>query len=226
MQAGLTMSSEDTDQVTAIGPERKTRSAYERLRELPAVMSSLHLVVGGEIDEKAASVMLNRWSRAGMIEPVGPRTGYYYNLVRDPAGAGRHLADALLAVHPSAVAIGATVLHDDGVTTQIPRVLQVAVPKARSHRQVDGVQLCDRPAAWYQAVRPFLRCSSGLPSLTPELAIADGYRHADSWRPDPDDIEIEMLDVDKLEAGLGALGMSREDLPDEFFGAPGRGWRR
>lgn len=178
---------------------------YERLRSLPAVFALHDLRPGLPVGSLAAGapgltdgaerVALARWAARGMVRPAGPKLGRYYNLVADPRGADANLGAVLLAEFRSVVVVGATALSDAHWTTQIPQVLTVAVPRARTLPRVDGAEIYGRPPEWFAAVRGAVRAAErgrfGLASLPPEMALADALRHGDSLHGlAPDDIEI------------------------------------
>lgn len=117
-------------------PERLNQSALERLRAGPVVFNvnqaTRYLGAG---DNDMASVYLARWKKRGMVQNTGSRSGVYFNLVANPKATEEHLVDALLSAFPSAVLIGASVLHDAGWTTQIPSKLQIACLAERDGRR-------------------------------------------------------------------------------------------
>lgn len=141
-----------------------------------------------------ARLQASLWARAGMLKPAGPRTGIYYNLVRDNRGAEAHLGALLVRQYATPVIIGASALHHHGWTTQMPRVLEVAVPVTRRRRrflQIDGAIVVPRPLSWYRKIAGHLSDGSyGLRVLDPQYALADAYRYKDVWVPDPDDIDL------------------------------------
>lgn len=195
---------------------------YERLRALPPVFSLHDLRLGPPQGSRGAGapgltngaerVALARWTARDMVRPAGPRLGRYYNLVADPRGPDVHLGTVLTAEFGSVVLIGATVLADSHWTTQIPHLLTVAVPMARSIPQIEGALIYGRPPEWFSAVRSSVRAGDrgrfALPSLTPEFALADALRHGDSLHGlAPDDIEVPDPDerAEDLMNALSAL---------------------
>lgn len=166
------------------------------LRKLPAVFSTTDYRRLTESTENAARVALTRLAQREMIKPTGPRAAQFYNLVADPRADQNHVLQAVRALYPSAVLVGATVLHAHGWTTQIPYVQDVAVFKRRSHKTFGGVNLVMRPRAWYVALAngtDLLRAESSpfaIDSVTPAFALADARRFGDTWLPDPDDLDI------------------------------------
>ncbi len=189
------------------------RRSYDVLRELPPVFSlrEMELLTGQAYP--VCRLALHRWRRRGWIKDLGPRTGVYFNLLKDPKAWGNYLPDALRKLFPGAVVIGPSVLHDHGWTTQIPQLLHVAVPARRSLPQLHGVHLVGRPRRWYRQVAPYLQPgSSGLPELPPAMALADCLRYRDSWVPDADDLELGEMSAQELATAARWLGTSPEAM--------------
>lgn len=155
-------------------------SAQKRLLELPPVFNSVDLSTQfGPAALASARVVLTRWVRDGLIQPVTARAGVFLNLVKlraaasgavfdgtaedlqhqDPAVWRPWLESAVARAFPSSVRIGTGVLHEAGWITQIPRYLSVAVARdssgarARPHAGIaEHLRLVPRPASWYAAV--------------------------------------------------------------------------
>jgi hypothetical protein len=155
------------------------RGAFERLRAWPAIFNVNQAArYLGTPDNDSASVYLARWKKRRMIQSTGPRSGVYFNLVADPHAAQDKLVDALLLAFPSAVLIGASVLHSAGWTTQIPSKLQVACLGARDGRRSvplwDEVAFFTRPKTWYGRLHSQIsrdRSAGVLPALSPAAAL-------------------------------------------------------
>ena len=178
-------------------PERPNQSAFDRLRAWPVVFNvnqaTRYLGAG---DNDMASVYLARWKKSGMVQSTGPRSGVYFNLVANPKAAEEHLVDALLFAFSSAVLIGASVLHDAGWTTQIPKKLQIACLAEREGRRTvpvwDQVEFFLRPRGWYQQFHgQMLRGENygALASLTPAAALVDAV---DDEAPEQDLRVVEL----------------------------------
>jgi len=126
--------------------------------------------------------------------------------------------DALLKAHPSAVLVGASVLHGVGWITQIPQRVTVAVlSQARYVVDINGVDIVGRPHSWYAAIHGRLSdddnlAAYGLPALTPALALADAYAFRDRWIPDPDDLYLDDADLVEIAEACRILGVPVPDL--------------
>lgn len=199
--------------------------AFERLRAWPAVFNVNQAArFLGTPDNDLASVYLARWKKRGMVQSTGPRSGVYFNLVANPHAAQDHLVDALLHAFPSAVMIGASVLHSAGWTTQIPSKLQVACLGAREGRRSvpvwDEVAFYTRPKGWYEQLHSQIsrdRRAAVLPALLPAAALADAcstgsYKDAGEWRPDADDLDIPPECHDEVREAWLAAGLPEDEL--------------
>lgn len=192
-------------------------SGIDRLRRLPEVFTLSAMASVGSMSRKMATVYLSRWTAAGLVEASGPRSGVYFNLIRNPEISGEMRLKALLATYPSAILAGETVLHNAGWTTQIPRQTSVAVISRRSYAQLNGFEVSGRPRSWFMKVHPWLLKPEeaefptyGLRSLPPAFALADLYGTKGAWHPDPDDLDIE---DDQMEAVAEAARILDVDLP-------------
>ncbi len=210
-------------------------AAFERLLALPDLLTLNTFVRATGMSRPSAKVTLSRWASRGLVESAGPRTGIYFNRVRDRDGQRASAVAALLLRYPSATLCGASVLHAHGWTTQIPRELHVAVEQRRSYAQIHGVVLHPRPLQWFRdmhaaqamvspeftgasgsssaaASAPGPGASSyGLRSLLPAWALADAYADDSgrSWHPDEDDLDIpEEAQLDATQA-CQAMGIDR-----------------
>ena len=171
--------------------QRRT-SAIERLRALPPVFrgSDLSLHFGWSTHE--AGEYLHRWKQRDLVKPTGPRAGVYFNLISETSAPQTHLEEAIITLFPSAVVVGASVLHEAGWITQIPRLLDVAVLRRRTFPAVKGVVLHPRNIFWYRLVHSRLERTEarGVPRLDPAFALADALKYRDGWVPEPDDVDF------------------------------------
>jgi len=177
-------------------PQRRV-SAHERLESLPEVFtfSTLTRVIGG--DKKKSTVYVNRWKKSGLIKPLGPRVGIYYNLVKNPRADKDKSLYAIKLLFPEAVLSGVTVLHNDAVTTQVPYNIDINILTRRSVPKVEGFLIHCRPKTWFHQFRDLLEPFVPLMKMKPEFALADAWKYG-IWRPDPDDIDFDELNVDLL----------------------------
>ena len=213
------------------------QSPFQRLKSVPAVFDLADLRTSG-LRSGAERNALTRWSADNMVTPAGPRLGLYYNLVRDPRGADAHLGSVVTRVHDNAVVIGACSLKEHDWTTQIPRLLTIAVPIKRTVPKITGVQVYHRPVEWFTAIREDLQHAArgpfGLPMLSAPMALADALLHKDALHHlAPDDIEIpEDVGADPVIDACSWLGVGADSYgpylsasglqPSLCFG-PGRG---
>jgi len=171
---------------------QRRASAIERLRALPPVFrgSDLSLRFGWSTHE--AGEYLRRWKQRDLVQPAGPRAGVYFNLISETSAPETHLEEAIATLFPSAVVVGASVLHEAGWTTQIPRQSDVAVLRRRTFPALKGIVLHPRSIFWYRLVHSRLERTQGqgVPRLDPAFALADALKYRDGWVPEPDDIEF------------------------------------
>lgn len=113
---------------------------------------------------------------------------------------------AILTIAPEAIRMGPSVLHDEGWTTQIPRVHFLAVLAGRPENDFPvRVSLHERPEWWFRVMRPYWHRAYfddgqpvGVPRLHPAAALADMVwaGKGDGCWLDPDDIEDGMIEDD------------------------------
>lgn len=181
--------------------------ARERLLDLPDVfdLRDVSLLTGWS--SNAVYVNCHRWVKQGLISPVGPRAATYYNLVVDPKGPEKLIGKALKLMMPSAVVVGGSSVAWAGWTTQMPRILEVVVPKTEQNKAfpvVNGARIAMRGKVWYKRMGlggaiekdgPF-----GLHVLKPDAAIVDAANYRDVMKEmDVDDINFPSdYDAQKL----------------------------
>lgn len=201
-------------------------SLIDHLQKLPDVFDLRLFCLTTGIERDSAKVMMSRWAQRGHIELAGPKAGIYFKRLGSNMEPGQQIAAAVCHLYPEAVLCGASVLHRNGWTTQIPHALHVAVPTRPSLTQLHGVVLFERPHKWFTNMfrhkglePPLLDTSlndpfSRLRILKPAWALED-MRHAqDGWIPDEDD-----LDLPESEKALAELDRAKAFL-DHIYGWP------
>ena len=194
--------------------------AHRRLRTLPEVFTTATLAAQLNGDTKAASVYLARWRREGLIAPLGPRAGVHFNLVRDPDAETNYRAEAIAYVLPGAVVAGASALHAAGWITQIPAALEIMVPGRASTPEIHGVISDTRPVTWFILARQHLQRPGPLPLLAPSFALAD-LCGSGGWCPDPDDLEWDLVDEERLRAAFSELDVPLPEAWDAELSGQG-----
>ena len=196
---------------------QRRASAIERLRALPPVFrgSDLSLRFGWSTHE--AGEYLRRWKGRDLVKPTGPRAGVYFNLIAETSAPETHLGEAIAMLFPSALVVGASVLHAAGWITQIPRQLDVAVLRRRTFPALKGVVLHPRSIFWYRLVHSRLERAEGqvVPRLDPAFALADALKYRDGWVPEPDDVEF--TEAEDAERFLRACKTLRVALDPEWL---------
>lgn len=202
----------------------RRRSAVDVLRGLPEVfdLSTLSRMAG--LERGMAKKYVSRWAKAELVATAGPRVGIYFNLVRAPDAARTRKVDALRMAYPSAVLVGASVLHAAGWTTQIPARLTVAVATRRSLAALDGFDVSGRTRAWYAVAHADLVAGKdyatyGLRALSPAMALADLHARPRDWRPDPDDLDLDDAAWGEVRQAFAALGVEEPGWLADMPGA-------
>ena len=177
-------------------------SLIEHLQKLPDVFDLRLFCLTTGIAPESAKVMVSRWAQRGHIELAGPKTGIYFKRLGSNMEPGQQIAAAVWHLYPGAALCGASVLHRNGWTTQIPRSLHIAVQARPSLVQLHGVTLFARTHDWFAGVykqkgfEPCLRGTSNstpfsrLRILKPTWALEDMRHVHDGWMPDEDDLEL------------------------------------
>jgi hypothetical protein len=186
-------------------------SAFERLRDLPALFRGGDLTRRFEWSSKSASQYLYLWKRRGLVEAFGGHSDIYANLL-----ASRHpdWARALTMAMPSAVLIGIEVMRRAGWTTQMPQRPSVAVKAGYAAFKTDHFDVVTRSPRWFDQVAPGILGESPeeLRTLRPAWALADQLKDG-GWEQgglSPDDIEwsqINKADERDWRAACAALGL-------------------
>ncbi|AQT06577.1 hypothetical protein [Acetobacter persici] len=169
---------------------RKTVSATERLKQLPAFFRGSDLTMRFGWDSRLASQYLHAWKSRGLIEGLGGHSDVYANTLFYP-----HIdwSRATLMAMPTAICIGIEPLRMAGWTTQIQQRPDIAVHQRRPHYKIAPYNVFPMPAVWMREV------SDGL-SIPPERGMMPALRPA--WA---------LADMVKRE-GWGGCGLDADDL--------------
>lgn len=150
-------------------------SSVSRLRQLPPVFRHGNLLLQQGASQNSVKVMLSRWATAGLVEPLGGRSGIYFNLIADSSGPETRFSEAIQLRFPEAIVCGPSVLHQEGWITQIPQSIHIAVLKQESQPNIRGIELHERAKDWFIAVQEGIveHGLYGMPSLKPAWAMED-----------------------------------------------------
>lgn len=179
-----------------LAPAQRT-SVIDHLQAMPDVFDlGLFLLTTG-VSRGSAKVMISRWASKGYVELAGPKAGLYFKRLGATMDRSQQIEAGVLHLYASATTCGATVLHQAGWTTQIPRELHVAIEERPSVVQISGVKLYQRPLSWFRTVHdqkgfevePHASIHS-MRRLRPHWALADMMTFRDGWVPDEDDLDI------------------------------------
>lgn len=194
--------------------QEKNLKLEDYLKELPSVFSytEFHKFFN-EKSKEYQQLLMNRMKKKGLIEPVGQRTGLYFNKFRFPDGKDE--IKALYYIYPEAVLTGAYVLLENSWTTQIPKTKDVIVLKDKSYPKIFGYDILPRNKSWYKKMLNFIsKDENGVHSFKPEAVLIDLLKYRDSWIPDPDDLDLNKKQKLKL---IEASHNLNYEIPDEYF---------
>ena len=202
--------------------DRQYTSATQRLSTLPEVFTGSDLTIVFGWKSAVASTYLALWRKAGLVKSLGGRSDVHMNLVQN---RGVNPEQALRRAYPRAIKVGVDVLRQAGWTTQIPSVVDVAIPKASGLHAVEGFHLRHRSDKWFEAVSSGVqKVTLGIDQLQPTWALADMLARAqdrrvqEAWLLDPDDLDLDAVFEDKsLPQAMAALGVAVHG-PEDYEG--------
>ncbi len=192
-------------------------SAFERLRDLPAIFRGGDLTRRFGWTSKSASQYLYLWKRRRLVQAFGGHSDVYANLLasRAPDWDG-----ALLMAMPSAVLIGIEALRRAGWTTQVTRRPSVAVKAGHAVFKTEHFEVVTRAPRWFDRTARGIAgdAREGLRALRPAWALADQLKE-EGWGGglSPDDVEwseVSRADERDWRAACKALGLPKTALRD------------
>ena len=210
--------------------------AYDRLSQLPAIITMGDLITQLEMDHEAAKSFIKRCLSRNLISHFCVAKGVYYNLVADrdgPARRGKEAFDKLLG-RPTLI-IGGSAIYIGSWTTQIHRLTTVCTSISRTKRtvpSVKGYQLVPRSLAWFNVLSEAVKrefdddtarrkstaeiSDDNIFVVPPEYALADMllFRHNKSYAefnqpivpPDELDHDLTQKDLEKVRIAIKELG--------------------
>ncbi|KKN90428.1 hypothetical protein LCGC14_0227970 [marine sediment metagenome] len=188
------------------------KSAIERLRELPDVFTLNTAAALLKLEPGNASTYIARWKESGLVSSLGPRTGVHFNLLKNPLADKELRMEAIAYLFPGAVIGGVSAVHAAGWTTQFPRQTEIMIPKRRSFPAVEDAAISMRPLPWMRAAKNWVSQEGVVPWLNPAFALADCIDQ-NIWRPDPDDIEWDEVNVADLRLAFHQFSL---EMPEEW----------
>jgi len=188
------------------------KSAFDRLQELPEVFTLNTTAALLSCETGNASTYIARWKESGLVTSLGPRTGIHFNLLKNPSADKEYRMKAIAMLFPGAVIGGVSAVHAAGWTTQFPRQTEIMIPKRRSFPAVDDALITMRPLPWIRNARNWISSPGPVPWLNPAFALADCVQQ-ENWRPDPDDIEWDEVNVSDLRRAFHQL---RVQIPEAW----------
>lgn len=186
---------------------------------LADIQAAAEAATGSPVGKRAARSAAAAWEADGSLRHVGGTL--WLNGVCRPRG---RLEDALVAKRPGAVSSLHSVLGSCGAHNN-PSVMAFAVepsdgpaaPAKVVSTALGDMRLLGLPPAFFEAP-PGERWTSettSFPSFVPEKALLDwiylgGQAAARQPGPNPGDVDLHMIDLDKAGAWAGRLGLSVE----------------
>ena len=165
-------------------------SAFERLRDLPALFRGGDLTRRFGWTSKTASQYLYLWKRRGLVQSLGEHSDVHANLPTDrhPGWEG-----AVVMAMPSAVLVGIEALRRAGWTTQLVQRPTIALKAGHPLFKTEHFEIVARDPRWFEQVAPGIDGSpdEALRTLRPAWALAD-LLHCAGWEHcgvSPDDID-------------------------------------
>lgn len=182
-------------------------NVHDRLEFLPAIFDLKLFSLTTGLGENSAKVMLSRWAKRGYVQGAGPKTGIYFKKRHQQMSDDELALAAALHFYPESILCGASVLHRNGWTTQIPQSLHLAIEKRPSVVKIDDVQFFMRDHDWFVhmhkqgAFEPLPKLPAisiaeqpypyaKLRILKPQWALWDMRQSKDGWLPDDDDLDL------------------------------------
>jgi hypothetical protein len=207
--------------------EQTYTSAVKRLANIPEIFTGNDLATIFGWTSAICSNYLAVWRKAGLIKSLGGRTDVHMNLLRN----GRVNTEAALRrVYPRAIKVGVDILREAGWTTQIPKMIDVAIPRTNTIYKLSDINLSKRSDKWFATVAIGTeRVSQGIDRLKPHWALADMIHRAQdkrvhgAWLLAPDDIDLDAVreNITAMNAmkAIKAFGLSEECFDDAAYAA-------
>ena len=180
----------------------------EQLRKLPEVftLAETRRILG--YSTETAHITLSRWMRMGLIDPLAPRAGVYFNMERNPEARQKHMQLAISKKYPVTRLVGPHVLVNYGWATQIQHYLSLAVnmPPIKSqtsssngYLNIPEVDFGYRTKKWWIAALADGTARDkknthihGFEAVSPGFALVDMWLQRDKgWFPDADDLYLD-----------------------------------
>lgn len=202
--------------------ERIYTSALDRLAAIPVVFTGGDLTVLFGWTSAICSSYLAVWRKAGLIKSLGGRSDVHMNLLLN---RDANPEAALRRAFPTAIKVGVDILREAGWTTQIPTLIEVAIPRSSSLYALADFAISTRTEKWFRRVAPGTeRLSSGIDRLKPAWALADMIDRAYDRRVrgamllDPEDLDLECVRRDLATTpALQAFGLTKNGLDDAGY---------
>src|SRR6185437_6552415 len=126
-------------------------SAFERLRDLPALFRGGDLTRQFGWTSKTASQYLYLWKRRGLVQGLGGHSDVYANLLADRRPDWDR---AVVIAMPSAVLIGIEALRRAGWTTQLVQRPTIAVKSGHPAFKTEHFDVVNLAPHWFDQVTP------------------------------------------------------------------------
>ena len=144
----------------------------------------------------------------GLVDPLAPRSGVYFNLEKNSTARQQHMQLAISKKYPVLRIVGPHVLANYGWTTQIQHYLNLVVnipplksstSLANGYLSVPEVDFSYKTKKWWMAAMADRAARSkektfiqGFEAVSPGFALVDMWLHQkENWFPDADDLYLE-----------------------------------
>jgi len=184
-------------------------SARTRLSALPPVFTAQDLGQRTNWPATQVATYLQQWQKKGLVESFAPRSGFYFNLIKEPSISDSIFEQTIAAAMPTAVHIGAAMLTPEGWTTQHSNLYELATLHHAPAYHHPRLRIRGKGRRWYYAAHPGIDYRGELPCLTPAYALVDMMLDPAMWKLDPDDIDFDVMedaDLQDIQGAMQALG--------------------
>lgn len=194
-----------------------SRDNAPRALSLADIQAAAEAATGNAVDKRSARAAAKAWAADGSLRPVAD--ALWLNGVCRPRG---RLEDALGALSPGAVSSLHSVLGSCGAHNN-PSVMAFAVeprdgpatPARVVSTPLGDMRLLALPRAFFEPPpgESWRSSTASFPSFVPEKALLDwlylgSQEAARQPGPNPADVDLSMIDLDKAGAWASGLGLS------------------
>lgn len=186
---------EKSSDIFALAPQQQRVSYRTHLQKLATLGPWFHAADALRLTGFSSATLkqsLWYWSKNKLIEPLGGRSGLYYNSTFF-ALADKNIRQALAMVTPSSVDASLSILTRHGLWTQHSHTIRLINKPNDLAYKIENVDFEIRKANWFMRLREngAIKIDGYMFSLTPAAVLADVLLYDPDLAPDPDDLDFE-----------------------------------